>query len=325
MKKTMLALVLAVVAAVGTGGSNAPADAAKKPFVAIGGGSVTGIYYQVAVGVCRLVKEQLGSQGYTCSGQMALGSVTNIKAMSQGWHHFAVAQSDINWQAYNGKGKWKGRPYEGLRSVFSIHAETVMLVARADAGIRSVNDLRGKRVNIGDPGSGFRKNAVDVLRIYGMEDWWNDISDRELVVGEAVRALRRGKIDAFFYTVGNPWGAGIELARHTKIRMIPIDAPGIKKLVADRPYYVATAIPGGIYKGVGKAVPTYGVKATFVTSEEVSEKIVYDIVKTVFDNLDRFRMMHPAFATLQPQDMLQALSAPLHPGAVRYYKEKGWM
>ena len=319
----MLALVLAVVAAVGTGGSNAPADAAKKPFVAIGGGSVTGIYYQVAVGVCRLVKEQLGSQGYTCSGQMALGSVTNIKAMSQGWHHFAVAQSDINWQAYNGKGKWKGRPYEGLRSVFSIHAETVMLVARADAGITSVRDLRGKRVNMGNPGSGTRKNAVDVLRTYGMD--WSDISDRELEPQEAARALTRGKIDAFFFTVGNPWGKGQKLAKRVKIRMVPIDSPGIKQFVADKPYYVITAIPGGIYSGVDKDVPTFGVKATLVTSEKQSEEKVYNVVKTVFENLDRFRNMHPAFASIQPEDMLKELSAPLHPGALRYYKEKGWM
>jgi TRAP transporter TAXI family solute receptor len=195
--------------------------------------------------------------------------------------------------------------------------------ARADAGITSVSDLRGKRVNMGNPGSGTRENAVDVLRVYGMD--WSDISDRELEAHEAVRALRRGKIDAFFFTVGNPWPGGVELAKRTKIRMIPINAPEIKKLVTAHPYCVHTAIPGGVYEGVDKDVPTYALKATLVTSEKVSEKVVYNVVKTVFDNLDRFRTMHPAFATLQPQDMLQALSAPLHPGAIRYYKEKGWM
>jgi TRAP transporter TAXI family solute receptor len=319
----MLALFLAVAAAAGIGAFDSPGDAAEKEFLVIGGGSEAGIYYQVALNVCKLVNEKLGSHGYTCKGQPAHGSVLNIRAMRRGWLDFAVIQSDNNLQAYIGKKAWKDKPYKGLRSVFSIYPETVMLVARADAGITSVPDLRGKRVNMGDPGLGTRENAVDVLRIYGMG--WSDISDRELEVHEAVRALRRGKIDASFFTVGNPWPGGVELAKRTKIRIIPINAPGIQKLLTAHPYFVDTAIPGGIYEGVDTDVPTYAVKATMVTSEKVSEKVVYNVVKTVFDNLDRFRTMHPAFATLQPQDMLQALSAPLHPGAIRYYTEKGWM
>ncbi len=323
MKKKTLALFLAVAAAAGIGAFDSPGDAAEKEFLVIAGGSEAGIYYQVALGVCTLVNEKLGSHGYTCKGQPAQGSVLNIRAMKRGWLDFAVIQSDLNWFAYNGEKNWKDKPYKGLRSVFSLYPETVMLVTRADAGIKSVKDLHGKRVNMSNPGSGSRENAVDVLRIYGMD--WSDISDRELEVDEAVRALRRGKIDALFYTVGNPWGGGIGLARDVKIRMIPIDGPGIKKLVADHPYYVVTTIPGGIYKGVGKAVPTYGVKATFVASEEQPEEVVYNVVKTVFENLDRFRTMHFAFRSLQRQEMLKGLSAPLHPGALRYYKEKGWM
>ncbi len=307
----------------GIGGSDSPGDAAEKEYLVIAGGSEAGIYYQVALDICKLVNEKLGSHGYTCRGQPAHGSVLNIKAMKRGWLDFAVIQSDQHWQAYNGEREWKDQPVTGLRSVFSIHPETVMLVTRADSGITSVTDIRGKRVNIGNEGSGQRENAKDVLRIYGIDI--EDISYRELEAHEAVRALRKGKIDAFFYTIGNPWPGGVELARSTKIRMIPIDAPEIKKLVDAHPYCVHTAIPGGVYEGVDTDVPTYAVKATLVTSEKVSEKVVYNVVKTIFDNLDRFRTMHPAFATLQPQDMLQALSAPLHPGAIRYYKEKGWM
>ncbi len=323
MKKKTLALVIAAVVAAGIAGSAGPANSAQTRFLVMGGGLETGVYYQVVLGVCKLVNEKLGSQGYKCVGNQALGSVLNIKSLWANILDFGVVQSDHNWQAYNGKEKWKGRPYEGLRSVFSIHAETVMLVARADAGITSVRDLRGKRVNMGNPGSGTRKNAVDVLRIYGMG--WSDISDRELEPQEAARALRKGKIDAFFFTVGNPWGKGQKLAKRVKIRMVPIDSPGIKQFVADKPYYVITAIPGGIYSGVDKDVPTFGVKATLVTSEKQSEEKVYNVVKTVFENLDRFRKMHPAFASIQPEDMLKELSAPLHPGALRYYKEKGWM
>jgi len=321
----MLALVIAAVVAAGIVGSAGPANPAQKRFLVMGGGDETGVYYQVVLGVCKLVNEKLGSQGYNCVGNQALGSVMNIKSLWANVLDFAVVQSDHTWQAYNGKEKWKGRPYEGLRSVFGIYTETVMLVTRVDSGITAVNDLRGKRVSVGNLGSGTRENAVDVLRVYGMEDWWSDISDRELEVHDAVRALWRKKIDAFFFTVGNPWGEGQKLAKRVKIRMIPIDSPGIKQFVADKPSYVITAIPGGIYKGVDKDVPTFGVKATLVTSEKQSEEKVYNLVKTVFENLDRFRKMHPAFASIQPEDMLKELSAPLHPGALRYYKEKGWL
>ena len=319
--KKILASALAVAVAVGAADLLESAQARK--LLVIGGGSERGVYYQVAVNVCKLVNEKLGGQGYDCKGQPAPGSVGNIKAMSQGYLDFAVVQSDHNAQAYNGEKDWKGKPVKGLRSVFSLYPETVMLVTRADSGITSVTDLRGKRVNIGNPGSGTRQNAQDTLRIYGI-DRKADISGRELEPKEAAQALSRGKVDAFFYTVGNPWDGGIELAKDTKIRMIPIEAPGIQKFVADNPYYVVAAIPGGIYKGVDKDVPTFAVKATFVTSDREPDDVVYNVVKTVFENLDRFRTMHPAFRSLQPQEMLKGLSAPLHPGAVRYYKEKGW-
>ena len=247
--KKVVALAFAVAVAVGT--TNLLESAQARKLLVIGGGSERGGYYQVAVNVCKLVNEKLGGQGYDCKGQPAPGSVGNIKALSQGYLDFAVAQSDHNAQAYNGEKNWKGKPVKGLRSVFSLYPETVMLVARADTGITAVTDLRGKRVNIGNPGSGTRENAEDVLRIYGIDR--NDISGRELEPKEAAQALSRGGIDAFFYTVGNPWDGGIQLAKDTKIRMIPIDAPGIKKFVADHPYYVVAAIPGishGIEEGV---------------------------------------------------------------------------
>ena len=320
--KKILTSALAAAVAVGTAALLESAQARK--LLVIGGGSESGVYYQVAVNVCKLVNEKLGGQGYDCKGQTSLGSAVNIKAMSQGYLDFALVQSDVNWEAYNGEKNWKGKPYKGLRSMFSVHPETVMLLTRADAGIQSVIDLRGKRVNIGNPGSGAREDAENTLRIYGI-DRKADISERELEPQEAARALSRGKIDAFFFTVGNPWDGGIQLAKDTRIRMIPIDAPGIKKFVADNPSYVVTAIPGGIYKGVDKDVPTYAVKATFVTSEKQPEEVVYHVVKTVFENLDHFRKAHPAFASLKPEEMLQGLSAPLHVGAIRYYKEKGWM
>ena len=320
MKREIMKWTLAVLTAAALAGSSAPADAAK--FLVVGGGSTTGVYYQVALNVCKLVNKTLKAKGYNCIGRPALGSVFNINAIKRGLLNFGVAQSDRNWQAYNGKANWKGKAYKGLRSVFSAHPETILLATRADTGIKSVGDLKGKRVNIGNPGSGQRGNALDVLRLYGI-DRKKDIKDEGLQQGSANRALVDKKIDAFFYTIGNPWGGALEIANSTSLRIIPVNSAAIKKLVSDNSYYVMTVIPGGMYKGVDKDVETYAVKATFVTSSKQDPQMVYDVVKTIFENLDKFRASHAAFKYLKPKDMLGGLSAPLHEGALRYYKEKG--
>ena len=319
--KNIWKLVLSTAFVVVFAGTSVPAHGAK--FLVIGGGSTTGVYYQVALNVCNIVNLKLKGAGYNCIGRPALGSVFNINAIKRGLLNFGVAQSDRHWQAYNGSANWKGKAYKGLRSVFSAHPETIMLVARASSGIKKVSDLKGRRVNIGNPGSGQRGNAKDVLRIYGI-DRNKDIKAQGLQQNEANRALVDKKIDAFFYTVGNPWGGGLEISNSTGIRIIPVNSSGIQKLVSSKPYYVMTAIPGGIYKGGNKDVPTYAVKATFVTGNKEPNDVVYNVVKTIFDNLDSFRATHPAFKYLKPKDMLGGNSAPFHPGAMRYYKEKGW-
>ncbi|GAB4361914.1 MAG: TAXI family TRAP transporter solute-binding subunit [Gammaproteobacteria bacterium] len=317
MRKLFRYLLPAVALAVAAG--TAPARAAQD--LLIGGGSVTGVYYQVALHVCNLVNKHSNGE-YNCVGRPALGSVFNINAVNRGLLDFGVCQSDRNWQAATGNADWEGKPVKKLRSVFSAHPETVLLVTRKDTGINSVSDLKGKRVNIGNPGSGQRGNAEDVLRIYGI-DKDKDIQAEGLQQHDASRALVDRKIDAFFYTVGNPSAAIEEPANSTDIKIIPINSPGIKKFISDKPYYVMTRIPAGTYRGVDEDVETYAVKATVVASADASEKMVYDVTKIVFENLDELRAAHAAFKHLTPQEMLGGLSAPLHPGAAKYYKEKG--
>jgi len=319
-RRTFLAAIGAA-AILGAGFSGSPARAGSD--ILIGGGSVTGVYYQVALHVCNLVNKH-GDGGYNCVGRPALGSVFNIRAVDRTLLDFGVAQSDRNFEAYNGKGDWEGKAMKGLRSVFSMHPETVLLVTRADSGINSVEDLKGKSVNIGNPGSGQRGNAEDVMRLHGI-DKDNDISTQGLQQQEASRALIDHKIDAFFYTVGNPAAAIEEPANSTDIRIVSINSDAIRSFVSERPYYVMTTIPAGTYKGVDTPTETYAVTATVVTSENASEDMVYSVVKTVFENLDELRAAHAAFRHLEPASMLKGLSAPLHPGAIRYYKERGWM
>ena len=310
---------IASAAAIGLSTGAAGNSYAADPIV-IGGGSTTGVYYQVALHVCNLVNKHMGKK-YNCVGRPALGSVFNINAVNRGLLDFGVAQSDRNSQAWNGVANWKKGKVTNLRSVFSAHPETVLLIARADSGIKNVGDLKGRRVNIGNPGSGQRGNAKDVIRIYKLKG----LRAQGLQQGQASRALIDKKIQAFFYTVGNPSAAIEEPANSTAIRIVPINSAAIKKFVAARPYYVMTTIPANTYKGVGYPVETYAVKATVVTSAKVPAQKVYDVVKTVFERLDELKKAHKAFRILKPKDMLLGLTAPLHAGAAKYYKERGWM
>ncbi len=318
MRKHIRFLLPVVVLAFAAGST--PARAAQD--LLIGGGSVTGVYYQVALHVCNLINKHSNGQ-YNCVGRPALGSVFNINAVNRGLLDFGVAQSDRNWQATTGNADWKAKPVKKLRSIFSMHPETVLVVTRKDSGINSINDLKGKRVNIGNPGSGQRGNAEDVLRIYGINKD-KDIKAEGLQQHDASRALVDRKIDAFFYTVGNPSAAIEEPANSTDIKILSVNSGGIKKFLADKPYYVMTEIQPGTYRGVDKAAETYAVKATVVASADATEKMIYDVTKIVFENLDELRGAHAAFKHLTPEAMLGGLSAPLHPGAAKYYKEKGW-
>jgi uncharacterized protein len=298
-----------------------PAVHAKENIL-FGGASITGVYYQVALQLSNVMNRHMGDK-YNYVGRPTGGSVFNINALERNAFDFGVAQSDRNWQAYNGSADWEGKPVKSLRSVFSMHPETVLLVTRKDSKISKVEDIKGKRINIGNPGSGQRGNAMDVLRIYGINPE-KDIQAESLQQPEASRALVDRKIDAFFFTVGNPSAAIEEPAQSVDINIIPINSEAIKAFVKQHPYYIMTTIPAGTYKGVTQAVETYAVTATVVTSEAVSEQIVYDMVKTVFDNLQEVQASHAAFKNLKPEEMLGGLSAPLHPGAEKYYKEKGW-
>ena len=291
--------------------------------VLFGGASIVGVYYQVALQISNLMNRHMGDD-YNFIGRPTGGSVFNINGILRETFDFGVAQSDRNFQAFNGVADWEGNAVTNLRSVFSMHPETVMLVTRKDTGIKKVDDIKGKRINIGNPGSGQRFNAEEVLRVHGI-DPGKDIRAESLQQHEASRALVDRKIDAFFYTVGNPSAAIEEPAQSVDIVMVPLDHPDIKKLAEEKPYYVFTKIPAGTYRGVDYDVPTYAVTATVITHENVPEQIVYDMVKTVFENLEQLKKSHSAFRYLEPKQMLEGLSAPFHPGALKYYKEKGWM
>ena len=295
---------------------------AKTRFVTIGTGGITGVYYPTGGAISKMINNKRKIYGIRCTVESTAGSVFNVNAVMAGDLDFGIVQSDRQYQAIHGEAEWKSAgPQKNLRAVFSVHPEAVTLVAAADAGIQTITDLRGKRVNIGNPGSGQRQNAIDALSAAGI-DYQKDLHAEQVKASEAAGLLQDGRIDAFFYTVGHPSGAIKEAtAGNRKVRIIPIT--DTQALLDRYPYYAQAVIPIKFYPGAdNKAdIPTFGVKATFVTSSEVPDETVYAITKEVFENLDQFKKLHPAYEVLTPHGMLQGLSAPIHPGAMKYYKE----
>ncbi|MDI5934463.1 TAXI family TRAP transporter solute-binding subunit [Halomonas kalidii] len=305
---------------------SAPAMAQdEEQFITIGTGGQTGVYYVVGQSVCRLVNRGSDDHGIRCNAPSTGGSVANINGIKSGELDMGVAQSDVQYQAYNGTGNFEGEPYEDLRAVFKIHGEPLTVLARADSGIESLGDLEGKRVNIGNPGSG-QRNTMEV--VMGAMGWDKSSFSRaeELEAAEQAAALSDNNIDAMVYVVGHPNGSIQEATTTVDSRLVPIEGEEIDALIEEYPYYSKAVIPGGLYEGNDEDVNTFGVSATLVSSASVDEDVVYEAVKTVFENFDRFKRLHPAFENLNEEEMIsQGLSAPLHDGAKRYYVERGWM
>jgi TRAP transporter TAXI family solute receptor len=298
---------------------------AQQKFVTIGTGGVTGVYYAVGGAVCRLLNKDRAKHGIRCSVESTGGSAFNINTIQAGELDFGMAQSDVAFNAIKGEGQYKGKAFGDLRSVYSVHPEPFTVLARKEANIAKFEDFKGKRFNVGNPGSGTRASMEQLLAEMGWK--LSDFSlASELRADEHGPALCDNKIDGFFYAVGHP-SANIQDPTTTcGAQLVSITGPAVEKLVKQFPYYAKATVPGGMYAGNAKPTETYGVLATLVTSAKVPDASVYELVKATFENFDEFKKLHPAFANLKPEEMVKnGLSAPLHPGAEKYYKEKGWL
>ncbi|MCB1511157.1 MAG: TAXI family TRAP transporter solute-binding subunit [Hyphomicrobiaceae bacterium] len=315
-------LVGTLVLALGVAGS---AHAADQKFISIGTGGVTGVYYPTGGAICRLVNKDRKKHGIRCSAESTGGSIYNINTIRNGELEFGVAQSDWQYHAYNGTSKFKDKgAFKKLRAVFSVHPEPVTIVARDDSGIKNITDFQGKRVNIGNPGSGTLGTWEVIEKALGWQRSALKLA-AQMKSAETAQALCDGKIDAYFWLVGHPSALTQESIASCASHLVNATGPAIDKLVKDNPYYRYATIPAGMYNNKTD-IKTFGVGATFVSSADVPDNVVYTVVKAVFDNFDQFKKLHPAFAHLKPEEMIKdGLSAPLHNGAVKYYKEKGWL
>ena len=311
------AAALALVA----GGASAQDN---QTFISIGTGGVTGVYYPTGGAICRLVNRGRADHGIRCGVESTGGSVYNINALRSGELEFGVAQSDWQFHAIEGTSQFEEQgAFEDLRAVFSVHPEPFTVVARADAGIESFEDLKGKRVNVGNPGSGQRGTMEVLMDAMGwtMDDFQ---LTSELQAAEQSQALCDNNIDAMVYTVGHPSGSIQEATTACDAVLVDVSGEAVDKLVEENPYYRTATIPGGMYRGNDEDTATFGVGATFVTSATGPEEGVYEVTKAVFENFDQFKGLHPAFADLTKEDMVaDGLSAPLHAGAEKYYREAG--
>jgi len=299
---------------------------ADQRFITIGTGGVTGVYYPTGQNICRLVNRDQATHGMRCNAESTGGSIFNLNSIDAGEMDFGVAQSDWQHHAYHGTDRFaeQGANPE-LRSVFSLHPEPFTVLVRGESDIQGFEDIRGKRVNVGNPGSGQRGTVERLMDEYG----WT-MSDftlaSELPSREQGQALCDNRIDVILFTVGHPSAAIQEPIATCGARIIPVTGPVVEQLVKETPYYFEATIPAGMYPGQTEDVKTFGVGATLVTSTRTTENAVYHLTRAVFENFNTFRGMHPAFEVLTPEGMVsQGLSAPKHEGALRYYREAGML
>jgi TRAP transporter TAXI family solute receptor len=323
MRKLPLFVALAGVAAAAA----APLPvAAQQKFITIGTGGVTGVYYAAGGAICRLVNKDRAKHGIRCSVESTGGSVFNVNTIKAGELDMGFAQSDVQYNALKGAAQFKDAGAWGdLRAVFSVHPEPFTVVARKESGVKTFTDFKGKRFNVGNPGSGTRASMEELLAAMGWK--MGDFSlASELKADEHGPALCDGKIDGFFYAVGHPSANIQDPTTSCGAKLVSLTGPAVDKLVAERPYYAKVTIPGGLYPNNPDAANTYGVLATVVASAKAPADTVYQVTKAVFDNFEEFKKLHPALANLKPENMVKdGNSAPLHDGAARYYREKGWI
>lgn len=316
---------LAAAVAVSSALWSAPA-AAQQKFITIGTGGVTGVYYAAGGAICRLVNKDRAKHGIRCSVESTGGSVFNVNTIKAGELDLGFTQSDVQYNALKGMAQFKDAGAWGdQRAVFSVHPEPFTAVARKEANVKTFTDFKGKRFNVGNPGSGTRASLEELIAAMGWK--LTDFSlASELKADEHGPALCDGKIDGFFYGVGHPSANIQDPTTSCGAKLVSITGPAVDKLVKEKPYYAKAVIPGGLYPNNPDPTTTYGVLATVVASTKAPADTVYQVVKAVFDNFEEFKKLHPALAHLKPENMVKdGLSAPLHDGAARYYKEKGWI
>ncbi len=297
---------------------------AQETYLSVGTGATTGLYYQVGKTICAIAAADKVLANKRCYVVSTQGSASNIRDVIKGTLLLGMAQSDTHENAVQGKGGFD-EPQTELRSIASLYAEPMVIMVRKNAEIRTVRDLKGKRINIGPQGSGQHGLGNLVIQYLGADQVTQERAST-LSSDRHGSALCSGSIDAFIFAIGHP-SANIQApAEDCGARLLPIDTELRQQLTQRYGYFIETTIPANTYANNAQDTPTFGPVATIVTGASQNEQVVYDITKAIFQALPVLRATHPAMKDLKPEQMIRAaLKAPLHPGAARYYREQGWL
>lgn len=299
-----------------------------REFITIGTGGLTGVYYPTGGYICGYLNRDKEAQKYIkkCNIESTGGSIFNLNAMNKKDFNFSIVQSDLAYKAYNGVGKYKGKKHPKLRAIVAIYPEIFTIVTKKSANIRKFTDLKGKSFNIGTPGSGDEATFLTLMNAYKKAGKMS-LKDLKYVnhlrTSEAPNALKDGSIDGYVFVVGHPAANIKDVSTTTAIRIVPISGPIVAKFLKDHPYYTKSVIPGKIYKGVNKAVPSFGSKAVLVVNSSVPDQVVYEITKTIVKNLKEFKKLNSNYSSVTVKSLTEGLGAPMAKGSAKYFKEIG--
>ncbi|MCA1056700.1 TAXI family TRAP transporter solute-binding subunit [Rossellomorea aquimaris] len=317
LSTALLLILSAVLAACGGGAGGGSSDGDEKvDFIGIATGGTGGTYYPLGGTFAKIIEDETGIKA---SASTSGASAENMAAIKDGKTEIAFTQTDIASYASEGSQMFSDNKVENARGIATLYPETIQIVTTKDSGIKSVEDLKGKVVSVGEAGSGTLLNAEQILEIHGMK--LEDLEARNLSFDDSTTGIQDGTIDAAFITSGTPTGAVEGLAATEDISIVPVDSAKIAELIEKYPYYAEDEIPAGTYSKVDEAVTTVAVRAMLVTSADISEDVIYDVTKAIFENTDQ--ITHAKGKLIKAENGLKGMGIELHPGAKKYFDEKG--
>ncbi|MFC3883314.1 TAXI family TRAP transporter solute-binding subunit [Bacillus songklensis] len=296
------------------GGDGKTTSGAKKQISIVTGGT-GGTYYPLGGAMADIISDNTDA---SATAQASGASAENMQTLSNGDADIAFTQTDIASYASEGKMMFDGKPIKNIKAIGTLYPETIQIVTLKEKGIKSVEDLKGKTVSVGAPGSGTYANAEQILEIHGMK--MDDIKAQNLSFDESTEGIQDGTIDAAFITAGTPTGAVESLSATKEVSIIPIADDKIQALIDKYPYYIQDSVPAGTYK-LQAEVKTVAVQAMLAVTEDLDEELVYDITKTIFENTDK--ITHAKAKLIKAENAVEGAGIPFHPGAEKYFKEKG--
>ena len=307
----LLVAVISVIA--GCGGDTA----GDKKFLNIATGGTAGTYYPIGGAMAEILNNNI--QGMNASAQSTGATVANINMLHDGSVDLAIVQNDITYYAANGIEMFKDKKIDSIRGIATLYPETCQIITLDASGIKSVADLKGKRVAVGAQGSGAEANARQILEAYGIT--YDDIDEQFLSFSEAASALKDGNVDAAFLTAGYPTAAVQDIASQNPIRVLPIEADKADALIAKYPFYTKVVIPAGTYAGFNEDVPAISVMAMLVCTDKVDDTMGYDITKALFTNLDRIKAAHSVGKLITKEGAMEGMPIQMNAGAEKFFKE----